>query len=107
MATALNLALGNDPTEVVYNQPDLRPHLVKCLESATISPFPSLKTRNPANNVTRVEECTIFCYCRMPDDHTEMIQCDNCDNWFHCHCVDDYKENLNWFCSNCEKRNVH
>ena len=44
MATALNLALGNDPTEVVYNQPDLRPHLVKCLELATLSPFPSLKT---------------------------------------------------------------
>ena len=37
MAVVFNFALGNDPTKLVFNQPDLRPHLMQCLESSTFS----------------------------------------------------------------------
>ena len=107
MAIVLDLASGTDPTEVVYTQPDMRPHLVKCFESKNLSTFPTLKHRKPANKVIRVENCTVYCYCRMPDDHKEMVQCDNCGQWFHCHCVKDYVPNLDWFCLQCVQRTTN
>ena len=55
MAMVLNLALGNDPTELVFNQPDLCPHLVQWLESSTLSPFPTLKRRKSANEVVKID----------------------------------------------------
>ena len=73
MATMLTLVLGDDPTELVYNQQDMRPHLIQCLGSSTLSPFPALRHRKPVNKVVRIEKCTIYCYCRMPDDHSEMV----------------------------------
>ena len=102
IAMLVDLALGTDPTELVYNQTELRPHLAMCLESVTVTPFPTLKHRKPANKVSKVEECSVYCYCRMPDDHREMVQCDKCNNWYHCHCVTDHvTEALKWFCSGC------
>jgi hypothetical protein len=29
----------------------------------------------------------LYCICRKPDDHTWMIACDICDDWFHGRCV--------------------
>lgn len=94
-------SMGGDPTQVVYNQLDMRPHLVMCFESKILSAFPTLKHRKPASKVIRIEKCKIYCYCRMPDDHKEMVQCDKCGEWFHCHCVNDYDTNLDWFCLGC------
>ena len=102
MATVLTLASGGDPTQVVYNQPDMRPHFVSCLESKLLSPFPTLKHRKPASKVVKIEKCAVYCYCRMPDDHKEMVQCNDCREWFHCHCV-DYVKNLEWLCLACKK----
>lgn len=67
MAIILSVVFGSDPTELVYNQFELRPHL---MESATLHPFPIVKHRKPANKVTKVEKCTVYCYCRLPDDGT-------------------------------------
>ena len=100
MAILHHLALGCDPTELVYNQPDLRPHLTRCLESSTLT----LKHRKPSNSVSRVEKCIVYCYCRMPDDHTKMVQC---DEWHHIHCVADYVQGESWFCSKCATMKTH
>ena len=61
-----HLALGCDLTELVYNQPDLWPHLIRCLESSTLTPFLTLKQKT-FNRVSI--ECLGLrnaCYCRMP-----------------------------------------
>ena len=32
-------------------------------------------------------EKILFCICRGVDDGSPMVQCDNCQEWFHCFCV--------------------
>lgn len=29
----------------------------------------------------------VFCICRQPDDHTLMLQCNYCDEWYHARCL--------------------
>ena len=29
----------------------------------------------------------VYCFCRRPDDGRLMVQCDQCDGWFHGECV--------------------
>ena len=59
IAMLVYLSLGTDPTELAYNHTELRPHLAMCLESVTVTPFPTLKHRKPANKVSKVEECSV------------------------------------------------
>ena len=33
------------------------------------------------------EAVELFCLCRQPDDGREFIECDACNQWFHCECV--------------------
>jgi PHD-finger len=47
-----------------------------------------------------------YCICRGPDDHRWMIQCDQCEDWFHGECVKldkELGENLveKFVCPNC------
>jgi hypothetical protein len=28
-----------------------------------------------------------YCICRGPDDHRKMIACDQCEEWYHCSCI--------------------
>jgi len=42
--------------------------------------------------------------CRMPDDGTPMIGCDECDDWYHWTCVGIVEEpkDAEWFCTACK-----
>ncbi|CAK7221225.1 COMPASS (complex proteins associated with Set1p) component [Sporothrix bragantina] len=47
-----------------------------------------------------------YCICRGPDDHRWMIQCDDCEDWFHGDCVNINKDDgenmmLSYICPNC------
>ncbi|CAK7269573.1 COMPASS (complex proteins associated with Set1p) component [Sporothrix epigloea] len=47
-----------------------------------------------------------YCICRGPDDHRWMIQCDDCEDWFHGDCVNIKKDDgenmmLSYICPNC------
>ncbi|CAK7206794.1 COMPASS (complex proteins associated with Set1p) component [Sporothrix eucalyptigena] len=47
-----------------------------------------------------------YCICRGPDDHRWMIQCDDCEDWFHGDCVKINKDDgenmmLSYICPNC------
>ncbi|XP_059148601.1 transcription initiation factor TFIID subunit 3-like [Physella acuta] len=42
--------------------------------------------------------------CKLPDDGTEMIGCDMCDNWYHWPCVGikaEPPESQDWYCEKC------
>lgn len=52
IAYAVDLAFGNNPSNIVYDQSGMRNHLTHCLESKLITPFPRFKYTHPA---TRVE----------------------------------------------------
>jgi hypothetical protein len=116
IAFAYDLAAGNDPSNVHYDQCKMREHLTKCLESESFAPFP----RQPKSKAVRFrkefEHCEIelFCHCFMPESWDDMIECDLCGKWFHVKC-----ENLSefpdeedeWLCSACRppspKRSKH
>lgn len=97
------LANNMDPTTVVFDNEELRPHLAKILETRKIAPFPVSKHRKPANPVGKVQSCLVYCHCRLPDDGEQMVCCDNCDEWFHsaCECLDSSVSSATWYCRNC------
>ena len=35
----------------------------------------------------QIEAPELFCLCRQPDDGREFIECDSCNQWYHCECV--------------------
>jgi COMPASS component SPP1 len=51
-----------------------------------------------------------YCICRGPDDHRWMINCDNCQEWFHGECINldqeigDMAETF--ICPSCTDRNI-
>ena len=55
------LANNMDPTTVVFDNEELRPHLAKILETRKIAPFPVSKHRKPANSVGKVQSCLVYC----------------------------------------------
>ena len=103
IATVTSILLGQDPTSVVFNQKELRLHLINILEAKTLSLFPILKNRRPAQRTIKIQHCPIFCICRLPDDGNEMISCDKCQEWFHMSClhITEPPSTETWFCEMC------
>ena len=102
IAVLTSLLLGQDPTTVVYNDKELRSHLVKVLEAKMITLFPISQTRKFAKRVAKTEKCFVYCVCRLPDNGERMICCDKCEEWYHFKCVDvTLITDNNWYCTTC------
>ena len=104
MAMITCLALDIDPVNIVLNQEELRPHLVKSFEKGAITAFPVIKHRRPAKRVNKLELCVVYCYCRLPDNGETMICCDKCEEWFHVQCITSVPTNAldGWLCNDCK-----
>ena len=46
IANCLELALGRDPTDVIFDQSQMRSHLAACFEKELLTPFPRRATRS-------------------------------------------------------------
>ena len=57
---------------ILYDQGAMREHLIKCLETSEMKPFPVIRDRRTgaASNL----KINVYCYCRCPDDGTQMVQ---------------------------------
>lgn len=53
IATVTCLALGHDPTTVVFNDDEFRPHLLNIFETKKISAFPVNKRRKPQSSIRK------------------------------------------------------
>ena len=86
IAYATELVHGCDPALCLFDNGDMRQHLLCCLEKGHLSCFPCTKKwRIPIGSKvkTTIEEC-IYCTCRRVNDKTRpMIECDNFYKWFH------------------------
>ena len=67
LAAMTCLAVGVDPVTVVFDNEELRPHLAK------VTPFPVKKRRRPADPVASVQDCLIYCCCRLIDAGEKMV----------------------------------
>lgn len=85
----------------------------KAVQRSSISATP--RSASPANALmsgetsevdSDIDETELYCICRRPDDHTWMIACDGCEDWFHGKCVNIPKEDEglvdNFYCPNCD-----
>ena len=105
LAFATSLCLGQDPAAVSYDQVHMRSVLLACLTSNKITPFPQrVHSRRVNMQKPHTELLPVFCLCRLPDDGGRMVQCDNCDEWYHGTCIQLPSEiniDVSWHCANC------
>ena len=89
IAFATALACGNNPTNYIFDQKEMRQHFISCLEKGTISMFPIRKERRrQKRNLKKKEKIKISCVCRMPElPTTKLIECSLCKEWFHFTCM--------------------
>ncbi|XP_067243379.1 CXXC-type zinc finger protein 1b [Chanodichthys erythropterus] len=59
------------------------------------------------NSVVDGENAPLYCICRKPDINCFMIGCDNCNEWFHGHCINVTEKMAKaireWYCQQCQK----
>jgi len=108
IAMMTSIAHSEDPAKLVYNQQELRIHLMQCFEKEFMEKFPVSKKRKLRNKrISKEIVCNIYCSCRLPDyeDGSKMIMCENCKEWYHEGCIDRAEDAINcdhdWICSNC------
>ena len=105
IAYATDLCYGNCPSTLQYCQDRLRAHLIRCLKSKHMIPFPS-RCRRPGK--PHVETISVYCSCRLPEsDDEKMAACDKCGEWYHLSCAkippEVFKNSkLPWMCSKCQ-----
>ena len=108
IAMMTSIAHSDDPATLVYNQQELRIHLMQCFEKDLMEKFPVSKKRRVRNKrISKEILCNIYCSCRLPDceDGSKMIMCENCKEWYHEGCIDRAEAAINsdsdWMCSKC------
>ena len=104
IAFALHTALSHRVPDLEFDQAKMRSHLLKCLTNRRLVPFPTLEKRGFRHNHFPYLDITVFCTCLMPETYDDMIQCENCEEWYHMNCVGlsaPPKVSENWYCSLC------
>ncbi len=104
IAYAFHAALGDDVSQLRFNQSQMRRHLLKCFSQQELTPFP--ETQNSVStSATKHHFVHLYCSCRRPESYDRfMIQCDACDEWYHVKCVGLSKSKFpkKWLCKNCK-----
>ena len=80
IAFATSLAFGEDPSNSIYDSAALRPHLIKCLKSGRIAPFPKIEGKRVVRCEPSTHTVEMFCSCRTPwtaqrNSSYDMTQC--------------------------------
>ena len=87
IAFATDLCHSLNPVAVTYDQNEMRPHLLRCLENQRLELFPRKEERGKFNQ-RAIKTISLYCSCRLPERFdTNMIECENCLQWFHHKCV--------------------
>ena len=101
------LIFGRQPGEFMFQQRQMRSHLIQCLESHSMSMFPIMRLRRVAGKVKSTNRIDVYCICRVPEFiNSQWIQCSTCKEWYHLDsCVkvaEKYlSSNLAWYCFKC------
>ena len=104
IAFALHAALGDNVEELEFDQSKMRDHIQKCFGKKYLDPFPTTSKKSKRSNHFPVREIEFFCTCEMPQTYDDMVECEQCDNWFHLSCVglpNAPNNSETWLCKSC------
>ena len=105
IAFAEAICRGQDATALEFDQTTMRSHLLKCLQNEEMAPFPA--TTRTSMGIKTTTTLNVYCHCRQPCNSQRMIQCPQCQEWFHARCEtvtsSQWKKRSPWLCSNCNK----
>ena len=85
IAFATAICAGSNPVSKIYDQGKIRYHLLQCLETGVLRPFPERSCKRVIKAALQ-EELPIYCICRLPYKGEIMVQCEKCREWFHPDC---------------------
>ncbi len=108
----MSLALGQDPSLIVFDSKKIRDHLKQCFKSGKLAAFPMLNSLR-SNRQTRKKIVTVnvICICRRTEfklktanDNWDIEQCEMCREKFHRMCVKIPKTvGKVWLCMRCKR----
>ena len=95
LAYAASLCTRKSPTQTIYIQNMLREHLLHGIETGVLTEFPQQRhKRKPVKQRGQVL-FNVYCKCRQIENG-EMIQCNNCGEWYDENCVDVLRDHDVW-----------
>ena len=65
IAFATALVFGQHPGQLVFDQTQMRTHLLQCLEASEMLPFPVKKMKRTIQ-MKAIQKVKVYCVCRMP-----------------------------------------
>ena len=107
IATAVELANGNEPALCNWTVHQMRTHIIQCFQDQRMTPFPResrARRLTSKNRFLKTEKEEVHCYCRMINDpNREMVQCEKCNRWYHCDCARFNKDSAKelFYCKTC------
>ena len=109
VANAVEICRGHDPSSCNWDGPQMRKHLLRCLDKEDLVPFPQRALPHPGGVLRKTcKVAALHCHCRKPYKRSQlMAQCTACDYWFHQKCLSIpksvfKKQTMNsWRCNEC------
>jgi hypothetical protein len=103
IAVATSLSFGEGPTVVRWEQAKMRPHLIECLETEKMTPFPKdVNILGEKGGTKLVIMQAIHCICRRRHKKREKItHCGKCKKIYHNKCIQLKAQLKTWNCDNC------
>ncbi|KAK2895856.1 hypothetical protein Q8A73_015344 [Channa argus] len=87
IANAVSLASGIDPADIQYNLNVMRAHLHTCLTKGKLKMFPHTQRKSRWIVAERCEILSKYCICHQYKEKADMVQCNECQGWYHSSCV--------------------
>ena len=71
----MEVCLGNNPENVLYDQKQMRSHLYECFQSGVPTRFPKMSQGQEAlpRPMRKLQKKKLFCYCMMPEEYDKMM----------------------------------
>ncbi len=101
IAFAVHLLRGDNIEDIDFDQEKMRSHLNSCFWRKKMLPFPTLSTKG--RRITTYFpyfQLEVYCHCKMPETYGDMVECEECEEWYHIRCV-NANTMAKWLCKYC------
>jgi len=109
IANMVTVANGINPSEVMYDEGEMRACLIRSLENQVIEVFPHVPFNSQHGELAKLH-IELFCSCKMPDNNLLYFECETCEHWYHPHCeglgsmTKEYVEKSLLHCKGCQAK---